>query len=155
MEKQLIVRYREYESAEQMEKVDSELVCKALEATNLSYAPYSKFNVGAAVRMSDGRIFTGANQENAAFPSGLCAERTALFYAHAHADGAYIESIAIAASQGGVQVKQPITPCGSCRQVMAEFCTSDNPVSVLLAGSAKIIKFDNALDLLPFTFDSF
>ncbi|MCQ2083530.1 MAG: cytidine deaminase [Bacteroidaceae bacterium] len=155
MEKQLIVRYREYESAEQMEKVDSELVCKALEATNLSYAPYSKFNVGAAVRMSDGRIFTGANQENAAFPSGLCAERTALFYAHAHADGAYIESIAIAASQGGVQVKQPITPCGSCRQVMAEFCTSDNPVSVLLAGSAKSIKFDNALDLLPFTFDSF
>lgn len=155
MEKQLIVRYREYESAEQMEKVDSELVCKALEATNLSYAPYSKFNVGAAVRMSDGRIFTGANQENAAFPSGLCAERTALFYAHAHADGAYIESIAIAASQGGVQVKQPITPCGSCRQVMAEFCTCDNPVSVLLAGSAKIIKFDNALDLLPFTFDSF
>lgn len=155
MEKTLTVRYQEFESPDLMELADRELVCKAVEATSLSYAPYSKFNVGAAVRMSDGRVFTGANQENAAFPSGTCAERTVLFYAHAHAQGASIVSIAISACQGGVQVSQPVSPCGSCRQVLTEFSTKDSPISVILAGSEKTVKFDNANDLLPFSFDGF
>lgn len=155
MEKTLPIRYMEYESAQDMNEADKELVLKAIEATGLSYAPYSKFNVGAAVRLSDGRIFTGANQENAAFPSGLCAERTAIFYAHAHANGAYVESIAIAACQNGVQTVQPVSPCGACRQVLIEFSSKETPMSVILAGSNRILKFENASDLLPFSFDSF
>lgn len=155
MDKSLTLRYQEFESAGSMDPADFELVRKAVEASSLSYAPYSKFNVGAAVRMSDGRVFTGANQENAAFPSGLCAERTAVFYANAHADGAYIESIAITACQGGIQVCQPVSPCGACRQVLLEFNRQETPMSVILAGSRKVLKFENVADLLPFSFDGF
>ncbi len=155
MEKSLTIEYLEYDSPAQMSLPDRELVEKAVEATGTSYAPYSKFNVGAAVRMSDGRIFTGSNQENAAFPSGLCAERTALFYAHAHAEGSTIDSIAITACQNGIQVVQPVTPCGSCRQVLIEFSSKERPISVILAGSGKILRFESANDLLPFSFDSF
>ena len=155
MEKSLTIEYQEFDSPEQLSRQDRELVNKPIAATGTSYAPYSEFNVGAAVRMSDGRVFTGSNQENAAFPSGLCAERTALFYAHAHAEGSTIDAIAIAACKNGSQVAQPVPPCGACRQVLTEFSASDKPVAVILAGSRKIVRFGNANDLLPFSFDSF
>ncbi len=153
--KVLKIEYEEFASLDELEAQDKALAEAAIEAIKGSYAPYSKFNVGAAVRMSDGTIFTGANQENAAYPSGLCAERTAMFYAHAHNGGERMCSIAVAASQNGVLCASPATPCGDCRQVMAEFQTEGGkPMSVLLVGGAKIWKYPNVESLLPFIFDS-
>lgn len=153
--KELKIAYTEYESLEELNAQDKALAQAAIEAMAVAYAPYSKFNVGAAVRMSDGRVFTGANQENAAYPSGLCAERTAMFYAHAHKEGAHMDGIAVAASQEGVLCDSPATPCGDCRQVMAEFQTeSGKPMSVLLVGGKKIWKYERVECLLPFIFDS-
>lgn len=160
MEKQLKICYQEFLKADDMPLPDRELVRQAIEAVQLSYAPYSRFNVGAAVRLSDGRVFTGANQENAAYPSGLCAERTAMFYAHAHRENAVMESIAIAACQNGELVSQPVSPCAACRQVMLEFEEKSfdgkpSPLSVIMVGSQRILKFSSARDLVPFSFDSF
>ena len=163
--KELIVNYGEYRSADEMDDSDRELALAAVDATSLSYAPYSNFHVGAAVRMSDGRIFKGANQENIAYPSGLCAERTTLFYAHAHRmDGheglasnetPYISSIAIAAEHNGRPTEDPVTPCGACRQVMAEFqAEARHPMSIIMVGASRILKFDKVEDILPFIFDS-
>ena len=153
--KELKINYCEFLSREELCPEDKELVEAARKAVEGSYAPYSKFNVGAAVRMSDGKIFAGANQENAAYPSGLCAERTAMFYAHSHAEGAYMCSIAVTASQNGVFCPNPASPCGDCRQVMAEFQTeSGKPISIILAGEKKIWKFEKVEDILPFIFDS-
>lgn len=153
--KELKISYTEYSSIDELEPRDRALAEAAIEAVGVSYAPYSKFNVGAAVKMSDGRVFTGANQENAAYPSGLCAERTAMFYAHAHKEGAYLEQIAVAGSQGGILCDLPATPCGDCRQVMAEFQTeSGHPMGILLVGAKKIWKFDRVESILPFIFDS-
>lgn len=147
--------YSEFEKADDMAPCDRDLVTRAIEATGMSYSPYSKFCVGAAVRLSDGRVFTAANQENAAFPSGLCAERTALFYAHSHSGGSTVESIAIAACSGGEQVTEPVSPCAACRQVMLEFESKDSPMTVIMAGKGRILKFGSAHDLVPFSFDSF
>jgi len=153
--KELKISYVEYSSLDELDAKDRIIAEKAIEATKVSYAPYSKFNVGACVQMSDGRYFTGANQENAAYPSGLCAERTAMFYAHAHKEGAYFEAIAVAACQNGELCASPATPCGDCRQVMAEFQTeAGKPMQVLLVGGKKIWKFPNVESILPFIFDS-
>mgnify|MGYP003549468435 CR=1 FL=1 len=151
----LDINYTEYSSIDEMEPQDIELVKAAIEAQKGSYAPYSTFNVGAALRLEDGTIVKGANQENAAYPSGLCAERTAMFYAHSQRKGAYLSSIAVAAAQNGKLCDNPATPCGDCRQVMAEFQTeSGSAMSVLLVGAGKIWKFPSVEALLPFIFDS-
>ena len=120
-----------------------------------SYAPYSHFNVGAAVRMSNAQIVRGANQENAAFPSGICAERTAMFAAGAKYPDKDMVSIAIAGGVYGRITKQPATPCGACRQVMAQYQTkAGKPLSVIMVGADKIWKFDRVDDILPLIFDS-
>lgn len=151
----LEITYEQYGSVEELSAEDRELAQAAVQAISGSYAPYSKFNVGAAVRMSDGTIVTGANQENAAYPSGLCAERTAMFYANAHYPDKAMTAIAIAASQGGVLCEEPATPCGQCRQVMAEYQTKGGrPMSIILVGSKIIYKFDRVECVLPFIFDS-
>lgn len=151
----LEITYEQYGSVEELSAEDRELAQAAVQAISGSYAPYSKFNVGAAVRMSDGTIVTGANQENAAYPSGLCAERTAMFYANAHYPDKAMTAIAIAASQGGVMCEEPATPCGQCRQVMAEYQTKGGrPMSIILVGSKIIYKFDRVDCVLPFIFDS-
>lgn len=151
----LEIAYDRYESLDELNAADRELAEAAIGAIGGSYAPYSKFNVGAAVRMSDGTIVTGANQENAAYPSGLCAERTAMFYANAHYPDKAMSSIAIAASQGGVLCREPATPCGQCRQVMAEYQTKGGqPMSIILVGSECIYKFARVECVLPFIFDS-
>lgn len=145
----------EYDSIEQLEPQDRELAQAAVEAISGSYAPYSKFNVGAAVRLEDGEIIKGANQENAAYPSGLCAERTALFYAGANRPDKAIIAIAIAAGQNGIICASPATPCGACRQVMAQYQQkSGRPMNVILIGAQKIWKFEKIDDLLPLIFDS-
>lgn len=151
----LEITYEQYGSVEELSAEDRELAEAAVRAITGSYAPYSKFNVGAAVRMSDGTIVTGANQENAAYPSGLCAERTAMFYANAHYPDKAMTAIAIAASQSGVLCEEPATPCGQCRQVMAEYQTKGGrPMSIILVGSTTIYKFDRVECVLPFIFDS-
>ena len=153
--KEIKIAYCEYESIDQLDSKDKVLAESAIEAIAGSYAPYSKFNVGAAVRFDDGEIIKGANQENAAYPSGTCAERTALFYAGASRPEQPIEAIAIAASQNGELIENPVTPCGACRQVMAQYqLKSGLPMSVLLVGAHKIWKFEKIDDLLPLIFDS-
>lgn len=153
--KEIKIAYREYESLEQLEAEDRDLAQAAIEATDLAYAPYSKFNVGAAVLFEDGEIVKGANQENAAYPSGLCAERTALFYASASRPEKKMTAIAIAAGQNGKLCETPATPCGACRQVMAQYQTKCGiPMRVLLVGAHKIWRFEKIDDLLPLIFDS-
>ena len=153
--KEIKISYQEYETLDQLEPKDKELAQAAIEATALAYAPYSKFNVGAAVMFEDGVIVKGANQENAAYPSGICAERTALFYASASRPDKAMAEIAIAAQQNGEFVERPVTPCGACRQVMAQYQTKSGiPMKVLLIGAQKIWKFEKVDDLLPLIFDS-
>ena len=153
--KEIKITYAEYDSLDQLDPKDFELAQAAIEATSLSYAPYSNFNVGAAVMFEDGVIIKGANQENAAYPSGLCAERTALFYASASRPDKAMTAIAITAGQNGRLCEMPATPCGACRQVMAQYQTkSARPMEVLLIGSKKIWKFSKVDDLLPLIFDS-
>ena len=153
--KEIKIAYQEYTSLSELEEMDARLARAAIDATAQSYAPYSRFNVGAAVMYEDGEIVKGANQENAAYPSGLCAERTALFYASASHPEKAMTGIAIAASQNGLLCSTPATPCGACRQVMAQYQTkSGKPMVVLLVGAEKIWKFNKVDDLLPLIFDS-
>ena len=153
--KEIKIAYIEYESLDQLDPQDRELAEAAIEATKGSYAPYSGFNVGAAVRLDTGEIVKGANQENAAYPSGLCAERTAMFYASATYPDSIIESIAVTASQNGILCGNPASPCGACRQVLAQYQTKGGrPMTIILVGGKKIWKFDKVDDLLPLIFDS-
>lgn len=154
-EKNIRIDYLEFSSMEELALEDRELALAAVQAIEGSYAPYSGFNVGAAARLSNGRIVIGANQENAAFPSGLCAERTAMFSAGASYPGEDILSIALAAGSDGSLTHDPATPCGACRQVMAQYQSkSGKPMSVIMVGSGKIWKFEKVDDILPLIFDS-
>ena len=151
----LEIDIQEYSSIDELDAVDRKLVEAAIEAQKGSYAPYSSFNVGAAVLLEDGTVVKGSNQENAAYPSGLCAERTAMFYASSQYPQHAILKIAIAATQGGVLCGNPATPCGSCRQVMAQYqLRGGKPMQIILAGGEKILKFEKVDDLLPLIFDS-
>lgn len=153
--KELRIGYDEYASVEEMSVAERELCRAAVEALDGSYAPYSRFHVGAAVRLSDGTIVKGANQENAAYPSGLCAERTAMFAAGANYPGLDIVSIAVVARQDGRICSKPAAPCGACRQVMAQYQTkSGKPLSVILIGANYIMRFARVDDLLPLIFDN-
>ena len=152
----LAINYEEYSSIEEMDPKDQALVREAIEAQKGSYAPYSRFNVGAAVLLEDGTVVRGANQENAAYPSGLCAERTAMFAAGANHPGKAMVSLAIVGGFGHSVSPTPCSPCGACRQVMAEYQTlSGKPMSVIMFGTDKAWKFSRVDDILPFIFDSF
>ena len=153
--KNIEIAYQEYASINELNAEDKALAKAAKEAMKGSYAPYSHFNVGAAVRLTGGVIVKGANQENAAFPSGLCAERTALFSAGATYPEKNVESIAIAGGLYGRVVPAPATPCGACRQVMAQYqAKSGKPISVIMVGGKKVYKFEKVDDILPLIFDS-
>ena len=154
-EKEIKIAFQEYASLEELGKEDKELAMAAIQAMHGSYAPYSHFNVGAAVRLSNGAIVKGANQENAAFPSGLCAERTALFAAGSTYPDKAITSIAIAGGVMGRICSSPATPCGACRQVMAQYqAKGGQKMSVIMVGGEKIWKFPSVDDVLPLIFDS-
>ena len=154
-DREIKIKYLEYGSIEEMNPEDRELAAEALKAMSGAYAPYSHFHVGAAVRMSNGQIVRGANQENAAFPSGLCAERTAMFSASARYPDKDMQSIAIAGGVMGRLARDPVTPCGACRQVMAQYqAKSGKPMSVIMMSADKIWKFDKVDDILPLIFDS-
>ena len=152
---ELKINYMEYDSLDELSPKDRELAQAALDAVRGAYSPYSHFRVGAAVRLSTGEIATGANQENIAYPSGLCAERTAMFHAGATRPDAVMEALAVTAEQNGTLCALPATPCGACRQVMAEYQTkAGKPMEILLVGAGKIWKFSKVDDILPFIFDS-
>ena len=154
-EKEINIKFHEYSSLDELNKEDRELADAAIDAMKGSYAPYSHFNVGAAVRLSNGTIVQGANQENAAFPSGLCAERTAMFHAGATYPDKAMVSLAIAGGVMGRLAKAPATPCGACRQVMAQYqLKGGHPMSVIMIGDGTIWKFDRVDDILPLIFDS-
>ena len=149
------ITYQEYKSIDELNPEDRELAAEAIKAMEGAYAPYSHFHVGAAVRMSNGQIVRGANQENAAFPSGLCAERTAMFAAGARYPDKDMLSIALAGGVMGRLGAQPATPCGACRQVMAQYQTkAGKPMSVIMVGAHKVWKFACVDDILPLIFDS-
>ena len=153
--KSITIDYTEYKSAAEMEPQDRALVEAALEARSGSYAPYSKFHVGAALRLADGTIVKGANQENVAYPSGLCAERTAMFAASANYPGVAFDTLAIVGANKDEVCELPAAPCGSCRQVMAEYQRlSGQPLKVILIGTHAIYKYAKVDDLLPLIFDS-
>lgn len=153
-EHSLHIAYTEYHSVSELEESEQLLIAKALEACQSAYAPYSKFYVGAAVKLANGIIFTGNNQENSAYPSGLCAERVAIFAASSQHPGVAIESIAITASTAVFGMDQPVTPCGGCRQVMAEYENlSGKPIKVWLKGNnGKVWLINGIPNLLPLMF---
>jgi cytidine deaminase len=133
------------------------LVDAAREATHRSYAPYSKFNVGAAIWLDNGEMVTGSNQENAAYPSGLCAERTTAFYAHSRYPEARFKMLAIAARDGsGEFVAEPVSPCGACRQSLLQYeMLAEAPVEVLLVGATTVYRLPSIRSLLPLAFTEF
>ena len=151
-EKEIISKVRIYDY-EELTDADRELIDKAKDATQTSYAPFSKFCVGAAARLSDGTIVTGSNQENAAFPSSLCAERTALFYANARYPEKSVEELAIAAYAHGTFLKSPIPPCGACRQVILGVEERyGRPIRILLFGEEGTYVVDSIKALLTLQF---
>lgn len=153
--KELTISYIEYNSVAELDAEDRILVGKAIEAMDGSYAPYSNFNVGAAVRLESGTIVTGANQENAAYPSGLCAERSAMFSAGSQHKGDAIRSIAVVGGAQGCISDTPASPCGACRQVMAQYQRiAGKDMSVILIGAKVIYKFARVDDILPLIFDN-
>lgn len=142
-------------SIDELSEVEQKLIHKAIKATDNSYAPYSKFSVGAAVLMDNGVTYIGANQENAAFPSGLCAERTAIFAANAQHPKNKIVALAIAAKNDEGFTKLPVSPCGACRQVILEVETRyKQPIKILLYGEDGIFVVDSIKEILPLQFTS-
>ncbi len=131
-----------------------ELVDRAKAATEHSYAPYSKFNVGAAILLENGEVVAANNQENAAYPSGLCAERVAMFYANATHPNVAPRAMVIAARTKGDFLDEPISPCGACRQVLLETeARFGQKIEILLYGKKAIYRISSIRDLLPFAFD--
>ncbi len=130
------------------------LIDKAREQVTKAYAPYSGFRVGAALMLENGEIFAGSNQENAAYPSGLCAERVAMFYANAQYPDVPVKTLAIAAFTNGKFIETPVTPCGSCRQVLLESESRFNTgIQIFLYGTNEIFMLENVKQLLPLCFE--
>jgi len=131
------------------------LMNKASEARLKSHSPYSKFSVGAAILLENNEIITGSNQENASYPSGLCAERTAIFYASAMYPESKILKMAIIAGSNLHPTMTPVPPCGACRQSIAEYeVKQDSPIEIYFMGeTGKVVKSDSLSNLLPLIFD--
>ena len=143
----------EFQSIDELTENDQKLLIEARRITSKAYAPYSGFHVGAAVLLGNGQLFSGNNQENSAYPSGLCAERVALFYANANYPDSEVVSIAISAAKNGVLVIEPVKPCGSCRQALAEAeVRFAKPIRIILDGQDAILVLDSVESLLPLSF---
>lgn len=144
-----------FESLEELSKEDRELMVAAIEARKNAYAPYSKFQVGAAVLMDNGEVVIGSNQENASYPSGLCAERVAIFQAGAQFPGVPIKAIAISATSKNYAVNKPAAPCGNCRQSISEYeIKQQNPIRIMMMGEiGEVLVCDSVSDILPLAFN--
>lgn len=145
-----------YSPGEELPKDIQELLKLSHEAAERAYAPYSKFKVGAAIMLNNGKIVTGNNQENAAYPSGLCAERTAAFYASSQYPEVPFSKIAITAISPDRKLEKPISPCGACRQVLLEYAQKFNQnIEIILASdTGEVYVFGSIMDLIPFSFGS-
>ena len=143
----------EYASIQDLPEADRQLVISARRVAQSAYAPYSRFQVGAALLLANGEIICGNNQENAAFTTGLCAERVALFYAHARYPDVAVKTLAITALKNHDLVKEPVKPCGSCRQAMIESeFRFEHPIRIILDGKNQIEVFEGIKNLLPYAF---
>ncbi len=142
-------------SYDECTELEKKLIDAAKEATSNAYAPYSEFYVGAALLLENGQIITGNNQENAAYPSGLCAERTAIFYANAQYPNQKIEALAIAAYNNGDFTLDITSPCGSCRQVLLEVESRYNSDVKILMYNRKneVYVAESIISLMPLSFD--
>ncbi len=145
-----------FESLAELSKEEQELINLALQARENAYAPYSHFKVGAAVLLENEQVVIGSNQENASYPSGLCAERVAVFQAGAKFPGVPILKIAIVASSENTTTRKPAAPCGNCRQSIFEYENrQENPIELLLMGEeGPIYKCHSIQDILPLAFGS-
>lgn len=148
--------YEVYDSIEELSAEDAQLLNEAQAATKKSYSPYSHFRVGAAAKMADGQVITGANQENAAFPAGLCAEGVVLATASALYPGVSIDTLAVSYHNENGPSDRPISPCGICRQSLQEFeQRTSRPVRLILGGrEGKVYIIPQSGLLLPFAFTS-
>jgi cytidine deaminase len=146
--------YEEYNSSQELPPDEQDLLNHAKKALKNAYAPYSNYYVGAAILLENGKIFTGNNQENMAFPSGLCAERVAIYAAASNAPGVIIKKIAISAHSEQFPVEEPVPPCGSCRQAMIEYeMNQKQNIRVILQGdTGKIFVIKSVGSLLPLSF---
>ncbi|OXB05933.1 cytidine deaminase [Flavobacterium pectinovorum] len=144
-----------YDSIKELSNEVQDLMEQAIEIRKKAYAPYSKFRVGAALLLDNGKIVLGSNQENAAYPSGLCAERVAIFHAGSVYPEAKILKMAITAASDTNQTKAPIPPCGSCRQSIAEYeIKQETPIEIYFMGEiGEVYKSTSLKNLLPFMFD--
>ncbi len=154
MKKELKLNYNQLNHWEELSDADQVLVQKAKGVMSNAYTPYSKFKVGAAVLLSNNTVVTGSNQENIAYPSGLCAERVALFYAGANYPNEKVKTLCIVAKGNLVSVETTLSPCGACRQVMLETeIRQDEPYRVILVCQNDVtIIFSSASDFLPLAF---
>jgi cytidine deaminase len=153
-QRKINIDFEEY-NFEELNTADKNLLSKAAESLKTSYSPYSHFRVGAAILLEDEIIVKASNQENAAYPSGLCAERVAIFYASANYPDKKIKSIAVVADTDESELLEPVTPCGACRQVFNEYEIKQNQsFSILLKGKSNLVyKLNKTSDLLPLSFD--
>lgn len=150
----LDIHIEEYSNAEQLTGKEQELILFAKNAIKSSYSPYSGFKVGAAILLENNQIITGSNQENSAYPDGLCAERVALFYANSAYPDVPVTCIAIAAKNDQGITEEPVTPCGSCRQAIIEAEYRFNKsIRIIMIGKSRILSVDSARDLLPLSFN--
>lgn len=155
MEKKKIeIEYEEYNSINDLITNDFALLQQAIQSASKAYAPYSQFQVGAAIKLANGIIIQGNNQENASFPVGICAERVALFYASSLYPGEIIDSIAITAKSKQFTISNPIPPCGLCRQAIAEYENiQGSPIRILMAGEVgPVYVIPSISSLLPLQF---
>ena len=145
-----------YEDINELPSTIKSLMDTAIEARDKAYAPYSQFNVGAAILLDNGEVVIGSNQENASYPSGLCAERTAIYYAGAKFPKAKILTMALSASSSKKTTDKPIPPCGACRQAIAEYeIKQEQPIEIYFMGAVgKVAKSNSLSNLLPFIFES-
>ncbi|NER18666.1 cytidine deaminase [Spongiivirga citrea] len=143
-----------YDNLNELVGSDASLMHLAIKVRNTAYAPYSNYKVGAAILLENGEIITGTNQENAAYPSGLCAERVAIFYAGSQYPGVPIKKIAITAAASNGSSNEPVSSCGACRQSIAEYEQKQKtPIEMLFMGeTGKVIKMNSLADLLPLAF---
>ncbi|HSP11046.1 MAG TPA: cytidine deaminase [Salegentibacter sp.] len=152
----ITAEFQTFDSLEELPGHIIELMEKTFEARAKAYAPYSKFQVGAAILLDNGEIITGSNQENASYPSGLCAERTAVYYSGAKFPEAKIKCIAVSATSLKRPVTSPVPPCGACRQALVEYeVKQKTDIEVYFMGeSGPIVRAKSIKDLLPLIFDN-
>ena len=150
----IVAELEVYKSIKDLTSKDAELLVAAKKMVKTAYAPYSEFHVGAAVLLENGEIIAGNNQENAAYPSGLCAERVALFYAGSQYPTIAIKTIAISVKSKNVIISEPLSPCGGCRQVIAEYENKfEKPIRIIMSGEKGQIYIANSIEsLLPLMF---